>query len=144
MPRMKSAVARTVHPSDAVAVTAQGRRTIREWQSEMHAIARDKGWWNNPKTGRRINPNTRIAETIALIHSEASEALEEFREGRMDLWYSESKIGPKPEGFGVELADIVIRAMDTAESLGIDLEALMMLKADYNARRPFRHGGKRA
>lgn len=120
--------------------------SIADWQRRMHAIAKDKGWWTDQETGQPINPFKRLPETIALIHSETSEALEEYRNGRMDLWYSnlDPEAGPKPEGFGVELADVVIRCMDTAESLGIDLEAHMRLKAAYNALRPYRHGGKRA
>ena len=118
--------------------------TVEDWQKAMYLIAKSKGWWTNQETGAPIDPMARLPETIALIHSEASEALEEFRGDRMEVWYSESKTGPKPEGFGVELADVVIRCMDTAESLGIDLHAMMRLKANYNRRRPYRHGNKRA
>lgn len=117
---------------------------LSEWQKAMHLIAKSKGWWTNQETGDPIDPIARLPETIALIHSEASEALEEFRNDHMDVWYSDSSIGPKPEGFGIELADVVIRCLDTAHSLGIDLEAMIRLKANYNRKRAYRHGGKRA
>lgn len=117
---------------------------IAEWQEAMYLIAKSKGWWTNQETGDPIDPIARLPETIALIHSEASEALEEFRNDKMEVWYSDSSIGPKPEGFGIELADVVIRCMDTAQSLGIDLHEMMRLKANYNRKRPYRHGGKRA
>lgn len=55
----------------------------------------------------------------------------------------------KPEGFGIELADALIRQGDLAEALTqagipIDLEYCVRLKAAYNRTRPHRHGGKRA
>lgn len=48
----------------------------------------------------------------------------------------------KPEGFGVELADAVIRIADLAYLTGIDLEALIREKHQYNATRPYKHGRK--
>lgn len=119
-------------------------KSIREWQRLVYKNAYEHGWWEDAKTGKPIPPITRIPETIALMHSEASEALEEYRADRMDLWHSPSEIGPKPEGFGIELADLVIRAMDTAEALGIDLEEMIRLKHEFNLKRPYRHGGKKA
>ena len=43
-----------------------------------------------------------------------------------------------------ELADIVIRAMDTAVVLGIDLGEAIARKSEYNRQRPFRNGEKLA
>lgn len=50
----------------------------------------------------------------------------------------------KPLGFGIELADILIRVFDTAEAYGIDLQQALEIKAAYNRGRPYRHGGKLA
>lgn len=79
-----------------------------------------------------------VAEKLALIHSEISEALEEHRAGHKpnEVYYN----GEKPEGFGVELADAVIRICDLAGKEDIDLEALISEKLAYNARRPHKHG----
>ena len=41
-----------------------------------------------------------------------------------------------------ELADIVIRAFDTAKALGVDIERAVSVKHAFNASRPYRHGGK--
>lgn len=48
----------------------------------------------------------------------------------------------KPLGLPIELADAMIRIMDLAEYLGIDLADAIMVKADYNRGRPAMHGGK--
>ena len=50
----------------------------------------------------------------------------------------------KPEGFNIEMADAVIRIADLMEALGLNLEAAIKLKHNYNKTRPYRHGGKRA
>ncbi|OHE41493.1 MAG: hypothetical protein A2Y16_05485 [Tenericutes bacterium GWF2_57_13] len=49
----------------------------------------------------------------------------------------------KPEGIPSELADIVIRVMDICGYHGIDLEAAIAEKMEYNRTRPMRHGGKK-
>lgn len=101
---------------------------------ECHQIAKEHGWWES------VN----IPEKLALIHSEVSEALEDYRSGAdvgvlcVDL---ETK---KPMGFPSELADIVIRVFDLAGFLSIDLAHVIEQKMEFNKSRPYRHGGKRA
>lgn len=99
--------------------------------AECHRIAMEKGWWDRDRE---------IPEQIALMHSELSEALEEYRMGAANLYMQDGK----PEGFGVELADCVIRIFDMCGRYGIDLEACLRAKIAYNATRPHRHGGKKA
>lgn len=80
--------------------TAKIQRMIQDItdNSEVH------GFWDN----RREPP-----ETISLIHSEISEALEEYRARPDDLLTVRYRdTDGKPEGFGVELADTAIRVMD--------------------------------
>lgn len=81
-----------------------------------------------------------FGEKIALIHSELSEALEEYRRDRCGHWIGHEG---KPEGVAVELADAVIRIAELCESLGLDLEQAIISKQHFNASRPFKHGGKR-
>jgi NTP pyrophosphatase (non-canonical NTP hydrolase) len=79
---------------------------------------------------------------LLLIHSEVSEAAEELKAGRdpLELRYRESD--GKPEGFGIEVADILIRCFDMAGFLGLDLERLIQSKMDFNETRPYKHGDK--
>lgn len=105
-----------------------------EFQKEVHQTAIEHGWWEEERN---------IAEQIALMHSELSEALEEWRTGRdiKDIWLNESRDG-KPEGFFVELADCIIRILDTTERYGVDMSMVLAMKNQYNKSRPYRHGGK--
>jgi NTP pyrophosphatase (non-canonical NTP hydrolase) len=74
---------------------------------------------------------------IALIHSEASEALDAIRQGNPP----DSHI-PEFSGAEAELADIIIRCMDMAEKNGWRLAEAIEAKMAYNSRRPHMHGGK--
>lgn len=88
---------------------------------------------------------------VALIHSEVSEAFEEYRAGRgiNERYYqtvvlddgSTHQTG-KPEGIPSELADVLIRVLDVAHRNGVDLDEVVAEKLAYNATRGFRHGGK--
>lgn len=118
-------------------------------QREIHQIALDHGWWEDDEQDN-------IPTKIALMHSELSEALEEFRDDHMNIYYEEAlgddprlkdfstvRAALKPEGFGIELADAIIRILDLASRLGLDMGALVELKMEYNRGRPHKHGGRR-
>ena len=83
-----------------------------------------------------------VFEKIALCHSELSEAIEELRDGHSptEVYYNSTK----PEGFGIELADTVIRIMHICGHHDIDLEEMITSKLAYNKTRPYRHGNKKA
>ena len=111
--------------------------TIETLVGESNQTAKSKGWWDDP--------DRNIGEILALIHSEVSEALEVYRlKGKDSLkenWLDEKG---KPEGFTVELADVIIRIADLCGELGLDLESALTTKLSYNQTRPYRHGNKKA
>ena len=99
-----------------------------ELQIDVHRTAVKKGWWDVPREDGTI---------LCLIHGEVSEAMEALRKGN-EL----SEKIPEYSQLDEELADIVIRVMDYAESRGIPLFEVMKAKAKYNEGRSHRHGNK--
>lgn len=127
--------------ADMTAMVDRHRETTR--RSLLHTdrfydLACAKGWHDETADVAIA----KIPERLALIHSEVSEALEEYRGGRNPARDALAADG-KPEGLPSELADVVIRCFDLAGSLGIDLVAAIDRKHAYNATRSHRHGGKR-
>lgn len=113
---------------------------LNEWRDEVHKVAREKGWWEeNEHSGICSNQvysgndswacicltppkPVNIPEKLALIHSELSEALEDFRSGKMYIWYTMNPSTFKPEGFPIEIADVVIRVLDLMGWFGIEID----------------------
>ena len=79
-----------------------------------------------------------VAKT-ALISCEVSEAIEELRSGHTPNEVYESA-GGKPEGYPTELADIIIRTLDLAYMLSIDIDAAVQEKLAFNTTRGHKHG----
>lgn len=111
--------------------------TISKLMEEAHQTAIEKGWW-----GEDGKDNRNFPEQIALMHSELSEVLEEYRKGKSidDIYYNIDS--PKPEGIPIEFADLFIRVFDTCARYNIDLEKALEIKLAYNKTRPHKHGGK--
>lgn len=110
----------------------QGVGIIREFerfQRNVYETAVSKGWHDEPIT---------TGESIALMHSELSEALEADRQGNPP----DDKI-PEFSGLEAELADVIIRILDFAESRNLDVVGAMMVKNEFNKTRSYKHGGKK-
>jgi hypothetical protein len=96
-------------------------------QDLAHRTARDAGWYLDPATGEPVERN--FGEVVALMHSELSEALEADRKGLMD-----DKL-PHRDGREVEFADCIIRILDTAAALGLDVAGALIEKNRFNRER---------
>ena len=96
-----------------------------------HKNAVAHGWWET-----KIS----FGQEIALMHSELSEALEDYRN---NLEFNEIYFdGDKPYGIPVELADCVIRIFGICGAYKIDLQKAIIKKMAYNEKRTYKHGGK--
>ena len=121
---------------------------LNELAKEIHLTSVDHGFYD-------LAPNFGLA--IALMHTELSEALEEWRNNHepTEIYHNTShqeididtavlSYGWKPEGIPIELADVIIRVLDTCAYYGIDIDHAIKLKMAHNKRRPYRNGGKKA
>lgn len=108
---------------------------LNSWVDICHGMALSKGWHDMDL------PERSFGDIIALIHSELSEALEEYRAGH-DPQEIYGQVDGKPEGIPIELADVLIRIFDYCGKAGIDLQEAVNLKVKYNETRSHRHGNK--
>ena len=101
---------------------------------KIYGFNKAKGWHEGPPD---------LARFLMNLHSEVSEMWEAWRKGEIA---SPCDKAPKMEEpltcMEEELADILIRTLDTAAAFGIDLDRAVRVKMAFNATRPFRHGGK--
>ena len=106
---------------------------------ESYQTAKDKGWWDDDLKPEDLG----LGMKIALMHSELSEALEEYRDGHdiCEIWYRDDG---KPEGIPAEFADVIIRIADYCGHHKVPLCRAIQEKLAFNKTRPHRHGGKRA
>jgi NTP pyrophosphatase (non-canonical NTP hydrolase) len=120
---------------------------MNEWAEKIYEWCEQKGW----------NKDLVLGNMIANLHTEISEAWEEIRNGHapQEVYYPiipESLTGDdtllvqskKPEGFPIEIADLVIRVLHLCKVYGIDIDKMVELKMAYNETRSYRHGGKTA
>lgn len=108
---------------------------LNELAKECHETSVSKGFYDPPPS---------FEQRLVLIHSEVSEALEEWRDGRQpneERYVGPRDAGPgKPEGIPSEFADIIIRVLDASAFYGIDIERAVREKMAFNKTRPHKHG----
>lgn len=109
--------------------------TINELCKEANDASVKAGWQDEPRS---------VGDLIALMHTELSEAFEEYRHGHdpAEVYYTHEG-SKKPEGMPIELADTVIRIAQFCGQYGIDLESAITRKMVFNELRGHRWEGKR-
>lgn len=85
-------------------------------KKDIHALARTKGWYED----RDLQDARTMGAMCALIHSEVAEALECIRRGDLAARLE----GAKPCGLPSEIADVVIRTLDTVEAFGLQCDPI--------------------
>ena len=129
----------------------------------------DNGWREGREQKLEHAPAETLLADLMLIDTEVSEAAEDIRNGAApnEVWYTGGyrldggRLGTdahdrpydmtgairKAEGPVSELADILVRTLDTVDKWGIPLDLFLLVlehKLEYNASRGKRHGGKTA
>jgi NTP pyrophosphatase (non-canonical NTP hydrolase) len=111
--------------------------TIKELVVKSHALAKDKGFWENKN----------IPEKLMLCVTELGEACEALRKNKTQTNFT-SKAPQEiilnnewlKDTFEDEIADTFIRLADLCGALNIDIEWQLKKKIEYNKSRPHKHG----
>lgn len=110
--------------------------TLNELAKYTHTTHKARGWWDREDVKYEdLTNDQRLllrAAKLLMTHSEISEATEELRCGlnRMD-----PKL-PTLRAFDVEIVDALIRLLDLAGEMKIDLDDIWAQKEAYNLWRP--------
>jgi len=113
------------------------REALNDLARDAFQTAASKGFHNDDHPAE-----IDIPRKLALIHSEASEALDTLREP-----YDDDDLDPisgmtpmQEDDFTTEIADIIIRCLDLCASYELDIGDAVLNKMAKNQGRIFKHG----
>ena len=113
------------------------------------ADAVNKLAWENGFHSKNESEDAFIERMCNNLHDEISELHEAWRNNKLRLPCDKAD---KMESLGIkqltcieeEMADIVIRILDNAKRLNVDIQSAVERKHKYNTTRSFKHGNKRS
>ena len=123
---------------------------LKEWAKNLVLASEDSDTFDTLDNGKPNSLSYSSAYRYATnLHGEVSELYEAIQSRTL---YQPCDKAKKMEDAGLEpltcaeeeLADVIIRALDTAKAMGIDIGRAVQVKSAFNETRPFRHGGKKA
>jgi NTP pyrophosphatase (non-canonical NTP hydrolase) len=120
-------------------------RALSRIAARLYRVSADHGFHEGEVIGPQAATTERIAIFVANLHGECSELWEAYRKGSLfDTCDKNTRALALPPLTNAEeeLADIIIRALDTAHTLGIDVGRAITIKTAYNEQRPHKHGKK--
>lgn len=115
------------------------RMMLQAAASDVEQCNRDNGWFDADRT---------VLEGHMLIVTEVAEMSEAWRVTGLDDATTAGSATPgstlpKPEGYGSECADVLIRLLDQCTRDGVELAGEFTRKLEYNRTRGHHHGGKK-
>jgi len=143
--------------------------TVDEIVEISHSAAKEKGWWDHEKTEAELLClfHSEVSEALEEVRnghlpnetyysgkqviksatydsdkSSITTVITSAIKGEAIFVSNEYIEANKPEGIPSELADIIIRIGDFCGYYGIDLDAAIREKLEYNKSRSYRHGNK--
>jgi NTP pyrophosphatase (non-canonical NTP hydrolase) len=110
-----------------------------KFAEELYQVAKEHGFHDETQPD--------MPRYIANLHCELSELFEAYRKSELNKLCDKSEkmkeLGLEPLTCAEEeVADIIIRILDTAKSLNVNIAKAVKNKHEYNKTRSYRHGGK--
>ena len=120
--------------TEFIALADGDLRALDRVAAHMYQVSADHGFHEGEDIGPDSVTTERMGIFCANLHGEVSELWEACR---MGILHDDCNKGIHASNAEEELADIVIRAMDTAHTLGISLGDAIAKKTKYNEGRPY-------
>ena len=130
--------------SDLLASAKHDMTTLDGIADAVHELAWAKGWHKTDE-----NEDAFVERACNNLHDEVSELHEAWRNNQLrspcDKTGKMTDLDITPLScIEEEMADIIIRVLDNARKLGVNIQSAVARKHQFNAARPHRHGGKRS